>query len=74
MSASDPLLGSWEGAQQVVRVHIAQVFPNCPRYVPRMGRVATSPYVPQPGATPPRPGWKDDPRFRDALPERDREP
>ena len=43
VSATDPLLGSWEGAQQVVRLRVAQVFPNCPRYLPRMERVAASP-------------------------------
>jgi uncharacterized protein len=72
VSATDPLVGSWEGAQQVVRLAITQVFPNCPRYLPRMERVAASPHVPAQGHTPPRPGWKDDPRFSDALPERDR--
>jgi predicted pyridoxine 5'-phosphate oxidase superfamily flavin-nucleotide-binding protein len=68
----DPLRASWEGAQQVVRLEISQVFPNCPRYLPRMAVVEASPYAPAAGHTPPRPGWKDDPRFNDALPERDR--
>ena len=72
VSTTDPLLGSWEGAQQVVRLEVAQVFPNCPRYIPRMAVVQSSPYAPAAGHTPPRPGWKDDDRFRDALPERDR--
>jgi hypothetical protein len=72
VSSTDPLIASWERAQQVVRLSIAQVFPNCPRYLPRMERVAVSPHVPVAGQDPPRPGWKDDPRFRDALPERDR--
>jgi len=74
LSATDPLLGSWPGAQQVVRLEIAQVFPNCPRYIPRMEITERSPYAPSPGHAPPRPGWKDDERFRDALPERDRRP
>lgn len=72
VSREDPLRSSWEGAQQVVRLQVSQVFPNCPRYLPRMQVVEASPYAPSPGHTPPRPGWKDDPRFRDALPERDR--
>lgn len=74
VSSSDELLGTWEGAQQVVRLEVEQVFPNCPRYLPRMQRVEASPYAPAVGHTPPRPGWKDDERFRDALPERDRRP
>jgi len=72
LSREDPLLSSWEGAQQVVRLQVSQVFPNCPRYLPRMQVVEASPYAPRVGHTPPRPGWKDDPRFKDALPERDR--
>ncbi len=72
VSAADALLASWPGAQQVVRLAVEQVFPNCPRYIPRMQVVEASPYAPAPNHEPPRPGWKDDPRFRDALPSRDR--
>ena len=68
VSAADALRPSWAGAQQVVRVSVRQVFPNCPRYLPRMQVVEPSPYHPLPEQDPPRPGWKDDPRFRDALP------
>ena len=76
VSAADALRGSWEGAQQVVRLTIAQVFPNCPRYIPRMQIVEVSPYAPPAAGeaaahTPPRPAWKDDERFRDALPRKD---
>jgi hypothetical protein len=72
ISATDPLLASWERAQLVVRLSVQQVFPNCPRYIPRMQVVEASPYAPVANAEPPRPSWKDDPRFRDALPARDR--
>ena len=68
----DPLLAAWEGAQLFVRVDVEQVFPNCPRYVHRMERVATSPYAPRPGCEPPRPAWKDDAAFADALQRRGR--
>lgn len=68
----DPLLEGMPGAQLVVRVDIERVFPNCPRYVHRMQKVAASPYVPRSGKAAPRPGWKDDPRFADALPVKDR--
>ena len=74
ISGEDVMLASWPGAQQVVRLAIEQVFPNCPRYLPRMQVVEASPYAPAPNHEPPRPGWKDDPRFRDALPARDRTP
>lgn len=70
LALEDPLLGDWPGAQLVVRVHVHRVFPNCPRYVHTMKRVAPSPYVPRPGETAPRPAWKDDPRFASELPRR----
>jgi len=72
VTAEDPLLATWPGARLVVRLRIEQVFPNCPRYLPRLRQVEASPYLPEAGHEPPRPGWKDDERFRDALPERDR--
>ena len=72
VSETDELLRTWPGAQLVVRLTIERVFPNCPRYLPRMQLEAASPYVPAADGGAPRPGWKDDPRFCDALPERDR--
>jgi hypothetical protein len=57
-----------------VRLQVSQVFPNCPRYLPRLAVVEASPYAPAAGHEPPRPGWKDDPRFRDALPGKDQRP
>jgi predicted pyridoxine 5'-phosphate oxidase superfamily flavin-nucleotide-binding protein len=72
VSADDPLLASWPGAQMVVRLSITQVFPNCPRYIHRMELLEPSPFVPRGEAKPPRPGWKDNPAFRDALPAKDR--
>jgi len=72
ISAEDVLRVAWEGAQLVVRLAVQQVFPNCPRYIPRMQTLERSPYTPGLNHEPPRPGWKDDPRFRDALPAKDR--
>lgn len=72
VSTDDVLRTSWEGARQVLRLAVQQVFPNCPRYLPRMHVVESSPYNPGQHHEPPRPGWKDDPRFCDALPEKDR--
>lgn len=71
VSTDDVLRTAWEGAQQVVRLAVQQVFPNCPRYLPRMQTLEVSPYTPGLTHDPPRPGWKDDPRFRDALPAKD---
>jgi hypothetical protein len=68
VSAEDPLLASFTGAQLVVRVTADRIFPNCPRYIHRMTVVEPSPYAPAPGHEPPMPDWKQDPSFRDHLP------
>ena len=55
----DPaLLSGYPGAQMVVRVAIAVIFQNCPRYLHRMQRVAQSPYVPDANGAAPLAGWK----------------
>jgi predicted pyridoxine 5'-phosphate oxidase superfamily flavin-nucleotide-binding protein len=68
LDLQDELKGGWPGAQAVVRVRAEHIFPNCPRYVPRMQLVEPSPYLPQAGRAGPVPGWKRNPAFRDYLP------
>jgi predicted pyridoxine 5'-phosphate oxidase superfamily flavin-nucleotide-binding protein len=67
----DPLLANWERAQFIVRVRVAEVFPNCPRYIHRMELVERSEFVPRDGCEPPVPAWKRSEWARDALPARD---
>ncbi len=67
---SGELLASFEGAQAVVLVDVQRIFPNCPRYIHHMEIDEFSVYAPAPGHTPPEPGWKSSPAFRDALPGR----
>ena len=64
----DALLPRWSGAQAVVRVTVELVFPNCPRYIHRMQRLETSPYVPCAGVATPEPAWKAFTIFSDVLP------
>jgi predicted pyridoxine 5'-phosphate oxidase superfamily flavin-nucleotide-binding protein len=64
----DPLLERYPGAQFVVRVMAERIYPNCPRYIHQYERVDRSPFVPQPGVTPPIPGWKRSDWARDVLP------
>jgi len=64
----DPLLSRWPGAQLVIRVTVELAFPNCPRYIHRMQRLETSPYVPSGGSPPPEAAWKQFEMFRDVLP------
>jgi predicted pyridoxine 5'-phosphate oxidase superfamily flavin-nucleotide-binding protein len=68
VSADDPLLGEFVGAQLIIRVKTERVFPNCPRYIHRMQMVERSVYAPAPHHTPPQPDWKRMEVFNDALP------
>jgi predicted pyridoxine 5'-phosphate oxidase superfamily flavin-nucleotide-binding protein len=65
----DPLLGSFVGAQLVVRVRGERIFPNCPRYIHRSAGAEPSPYVPRPGHAA-VPKWKSADMVADVLPRR----
>ena len=67
IDADDPLRADFAGAQLVVRVRAERIFPNCPRYIHRLQAIERSPYVPQPGVTPPVPKWKRFEAFADVL-------
>ena len=58
-------------AQFVVKVHVRQVFPNCPRYIHKMQLVERSQFVPQAAVTTPVPAWKRMEWSSDVLPEGD---
>jgi uncharacterized protein len=68
VSETDALVAEFTGAQLVVRVRATQIFPNCPRYIPKLAVVEPSPYAPAPGCTPPIPDWKRRPVFQEVLP------
>ena len=69
---ADPLLGSYERAQAVVRVEAVRVYPNCPRYIHKLQLVERSRFTPRVGEEPPVPDWKRRDWARDVLPARDR--
>jgi predicted pyridoxine 5'-phosphate oxidase superfamily flavin-nucleotide-binding protein len=71
IAEDDPLLARFAGAQLVVRVRAERIFPNCPRYIPRLALSEESPYVPRAGYTPPIPKWKRFEAFADVLPQDD---
>jgi hypothetical protein len=54
----DPLLEQTAGAQMIVRVAARAIFPNCPRYIPKLALVEPSAYVPRLGCAPVEPAWK----------------
>ena len=66
----DPLLAATPGAQLIVRVAARVIFPNCPRYIPKMELVEPSPYVPQADQEPVEPEWKTFDSFKDVVPRR----
>lgn len=68
LSDDDPLLDDYPGAQLMVRVQAARIFPNCPRYIHTMRFIEHSKYVPRLGYTPPVPRWKKMKVFRETLP------
>jgi uncharacterized protein len=72
VAGDDPLIGSFTGAQLLVRVRARAIFPNCPRYIPKGD--TPSIYAPRPGVAPPEPAWKGFPEFRDAVPPRAKTP
>jgi hypothetical protein len=55
------LLASYPGAEMVVTVAVNEVFPNCPRYIHRLGLQATSASVPDAQGVAPIADWKREP-------------
>jgi predicted pyridoxine 5'-phosphate oxidase superfamily flavin-nucleotide-binding protein len=67
VSRDDPLLARTVGAQLIVRVKARAIFPNCPRYIPKLGLIEPSQYVPRPGTEPAEPAWKGFADFKDYV-------
>ena len=67
VSTDDPGMELFPGAQLLVRVTARHIFPNCPRYIPKMQMMEPSPYVPRAGCSGPVPKWKTWPQFKDVL-------
>jgi predicted pyridoxine 5'-phosphate oxidase superfamily flavin-nucleotide-binding protein len=68
MMPADSLSPPYLEAQFLIRIAVRQIFPNCPRYLPRMQRVEPSRFVPRPGVVTPVPPWKRMDWAKDALP------
>jgi uncharacterized protein len=67
VSRDDPLLARTVGAQLIVRVKARAIFPNCPRYIPKLLLAEPSQYVPQADADPVEPAWKGFADFKDYV-------
>jgi hypothetical protein len=66
----DPLLPQFEGALALARVTPVDIFPNCPRNIPRLQVIEDSPYVPRCGTPRVEPAWKSFEIFADVVPPR----
>lgn len=60
---------AFTGAEAVLAVKVARVFPNCGRYIHQGEQ--TSPYVPRTGQPAPIPEWKRIPALNEVLPAHD---
>lgn len=67
-----PAKDAFPGALFLTRVRPTSIFLNCPRYIHRYQRIATSPYVPDAEGRVPMAQWKRLPIVQDVLPERDK--
>jgi predicted pyridoxine 5'-phosphate oxidase superfamily flavin-nucleotide-binding protein len=67
VSRDDPLLATTVGAQLIVRVKARAIFPNCPRYIPKLALAEPSIYAPLPGSDPVEPAWKGFDSFKDCI-------
>jgi predicted pyridoxine 5'-phosphate oxidase superfamily flavin-nucleotide-binding protein len=72
VSFDDPLIAALPGAQMLVKVTPTDIFPNCPRYIPRLQLIEPSVYSPRPDAEPVEPAWKGFGDFKDVVPPRRR--
>ena len=68
----DPAMAAVPGAQLLIKVTPAAIFPNCPRYIPNLQLTEASPYLPKAGEPPIEPKWKSFEIFADVVPPRRR--
>jgi predicted pyridoxine 5'-phosphate oxidase superfamily flavin-nucleotide-binding protein len=66
----DPSLAAFPGAQMLIKVTPTDIFPNCPRYIPRLEMIEPSVFAPRPATPPVEPAWKGFDDFKDVVPPR----
>ena len=70
-SAEDSLLAEYTQAELIVRLHVSELWTNCPRYVHQYKKVAPSRYVPKAAGETPLAEWKRIDALQDVLPPKD---
>ena len=68
----DERLEGFAGGQMLVKVTPTAIFPNCPRYIPRLELIEPSIYAPRADTSPVEPAWKAFAEFKDVVPPRRR--
>jgi predicted pyridoxine 5'-phosphate oxidase superfamily flavin-nucleotide-binding protein len=71
ISRDDPTMSVYKEADLVVRMHLSELWQNCPRYIHRHQKLAPSRYVPRAACETPVAGWKRIDVISDVLPTRD---
>jgi len=72
VDVNSPLLSEFPGSELIVTINITEAFVNCPRYIHKYQRVATSKYVPQKDCAAPLAQWKRIDSLQESLLERDK--
>ncbi|HZV61727.1 MAG TPA: pyridoxamine 5'-phosphate oxidase family protein [Methylophilaceae bacterium] len=67
VSRTDPLMVEFPGAELLVRVTLSEMWQNCPRYIHRHQKLATSRYIPKADCEVPLAGWKQVDIVQDVL-------
>lgn len=65
-------LEAFPGAQVLIRLTPTDIFPNCPRYIPRLDLIEPAVHTPRAGAAPIEPAWKSSEMLKDVVPPRRR--
>ncbi len=64
---SEAAIAGLPGAKRLIRVAVDHIFPNCPRYIPKLADEEASVYAPRAGYQPPEPPWKSRPMVKDIF-------
>jgi predicted pyridoxine 5'-phosphate oxidase superfamily flavin-nucleotide-binding protein len=70
IALEDQTMAEFAGAQMLIKVTPRDIFPNCPRYIPRLELTQPSIYAPRPKTAPIEPAWKSFADFKDVVPPR----
>jgi len=71
IQTNDPLLAEYNEAEMIIRVHVTEIWKNCPRYIHKFQKIESSKYVPKEAEDTPMPDWKRLDILQSSLPPKD---